>query len=99
MLSPRRMREIAADDPRAQAKLLLLMSELHHRYLIGVDSLHIGRTTLARHLRPRQDELAATLQPCIAPGTTDVQAPLEAQGRGLTHGHGKSYTILGGTLR
>ena len=99
MPSLRKMHEIVASDPRAQAKFFLLMSELHYRYLIGVDSLHIGRTTLARPWPPRQDELAATLQPCISPGTTDVQAPLEAQGRGFTHGHGKGHSVLGATLR
>ena len=46
-----------------------------------------------------QDEIAASLQPCVAPGTTDVQAPFEAQGRGFFHGHGKGHSILGPTLK
>ena len=37
--------------------------------------------------------MASSLQPCIAPGTTDVQAPLEAHGRGFTHGHGKGHRL------
>eukprot|EP00972_Heterocapsa_arctica_P102294 15072284-Heterocapsa_arctica.AAC.1 len=75
------------------------MSELHYRYIIGVERLHIGRLTLARPLRPVHDEVAASLQPCVTPGTTDLQAPLEAQGRGFTHGHGKGHSIIGPTMR
>ena len=48
MPSLRRMHEIVAQDPRAQAKFFLLMSELHYRYIVGIDRLHIGRLTLAR---------------------------------------------------
>ena len=44
----RRMHEIVAADPRAQAKFFLLMSELHYRFLVGVERLHIGRAVLAR---------------------------------------------------
>ena len=99
MPSLRGMHEIVARDPRAQAKFFLLMSELHYRYIIGIERLHIGRTTLARPLQPVHDEVAASLQPCISPGTTDVQAPLEAQGRGFTHGHGKGHSIIGPTMK
>ena len=93
------MHEIVAADPRAQAKFFLLMSELHYRFIIGVERLHIGRTTLARPRRPVHDDVASSLQPCIAPGTTDVQAPLEAQGRGFTHGHGKGHAVVGPTIK
>ena len=99
MPSLRRMHEIVAADPRAQAKFFLLMSELHYRFILGVERLHIGRTTLARPMRPVQDEVASSLQPCIAPGTTDVQAPLEAQGRGFTHAHAKGHSVIGATLK
>ena len=43
--------------------------------------------------------MASSLQPCIAPGTTDVQAPLESQARGFTHGHGKGHSVVGATIR
>ena len=99
MPSLRRMHEIVAADPRAQAKFFLLMSELHYRFNVGVERLHIGRAVLARPLRPVQDDVASSLQPCIAPGTTDVQAPLEAQGRGFTHGHGKGHSVIGATMK
>ena len=91
MPSLRRMHEIVAADPRSQAKFFLLMSELHYRFLVGIERLHIGRAVLAHPLHFVQDDVASSLQPCIAPGTTDVQAPLEAQGRGFTHGHGKGH--------
>ena len=44
------MHEIVAADPRAHAKFFLLMSELHYRFILGVERLRIGRTTLARPL-------------------------------------------------
>lgn len=94
----RRMHEIVAADSRAQAKFFLLMSELHYRFILGVERLHIGRVTLARPQHPPQDLVASSLQPSMCPGTTDVQAPLEAQGRGFTHGHGKGHSILGPTM-
>ena len=99
MPSLRSMHETVAADPRAQAKFFLLMSELHYRYIIGIERLHIGRATLARPPRPVHDEVASSLQPYVTPGTTDLQAPLEAQGRGFTHGHGKGHSVLGPTLR
>ena len=43
--------------------------------------------------------MASSPQPSIAPGTTDVQAPLEAQGRGCTHGHGKGHSVVGATIK
>ena len=95
----RRMHEIVAADPRAQAKFFLLMSELHYRFNIGIERLHIGRLTLAKPQCPVHDECATSLQPSVAPATTDVQAPLEAHGRGFVHGHGKGHGCLGPTLR
>ena len=99
MPSLERMHQIGARDPRAQAKFFILMTELHYRFVIGVDRLHIGRLTLARPKVPRHDQVAASLQPCIAPGILDVQAPFEAQGRGFEHGHGKGHGLVGATMR
>ena len=98
MPSLRRMHEIVAANPRAQARFFLLMSELHYRYILGIERLHVGRITLARPLLPVQDTVASSLQPSIAPGVTDVQAPLESQARGFTHGHGKGHSIIGATM-
>ena len=99
MPSLERMHQIGAQDPRAQAKFFILMTELHYRFIIGMDRLHIGRQTLAQPRVPVQDQVAASLQPCIAPGTQDVQAPFEAQGRGFEHGHGKGHGLIGTTMR
>ena len=74
------------------------MMELHYRYIQGPERLHIGRKQLAFPSKIPQDEVAASLQPCVAPGTIDVQAPFEAQRRGLVHGHGKGHSIIGPTL-
>ena len=98
MPSLRRMHEIVAANPRAQARFFLLMSELHYRYNLGIERLHIGRITLARPLVPVHDSVASSLQPSIAPGVADVQAPLESQARGFTHGHGKGHSIIGATM-
>ena len=95
----RRMHQIGAAQPRAQAKFFLLQTELHYRYLQGLERLHIGRLSLIRPTGPRDDNLAASLQPSLAPGTADVQAPLEGQGRGFIHGHGKGHGIVGPTMR
>ena len=99
MPSLERMHQIVAEDPRAQAKFFLLMTELHYKYIVGVNRLHIGRLRLAASRVPHHDEVAATLQPCVAPGTTDVQAPFEGQGRGFVHGHGKGHSIIGTSMR
>ena len=88
---------IVAKDPRAHAKLFLFMNALHYRYIVGVERLDIGRRTLARPATLVHNDIAASLQPCLAPGTTDVQAPLEAQRSGFTRGHGKGHSILGPT--
>ena len=74
------------------------MSELHYRFLLGVQRLHIGRVTLAKPHRPVHDMVASALQPSLMPGTTDVQAPLEGQGPGFTHGHGKGHSVLGPSM-
>ena len=93
------MHQIGASQPRAQAKFFLLMTELHYRFLQGLERLHIGRTTLASPTGPRDDNLATSLQPSLAPGTADAQAPFEGQGRGFVHGHGKGHGIVGPTMQ
>ena len=59
MPSLERMHQIVAADPRAQAKFFLLMAELHYRYSIGLERLHIGRRTLAHQAVTVRDEAAA----------------------------------------
>ena len=54
------MHQLGAKDPRAQAKFFLLMTELHYRYIIGLERLHVGRLTLARPKLPLQDQVLAS---------------------------------------
>ena len=58
MPSLERMHQIVAADPRAQAKFFLLMTELHYRYIIGLERLHVGRTTLAQQALSTEDEVS-----------------------------------------
>ena len=106
MPSLERMHQIGAANPRAQAKFFLFMTELHYRYIVGINELHVGRLTLARPVRwdpdneedddgPKHDDYASSLQPSVAPAAADVQAPFEGQGRGFTHSHGKGHSKLG----
>ena len=46
-----------------------------------------------------RDNSAASLQPSIAPGVEDLQQPLEAQGRGFSHGHAKGHSRVGAGIR
>ena len=93
------MHQICASQPRAEAKFFLLQTELHFRYIQGLDRFHFGRKQLANNLGARDDNLATSLQPSVSPGTSDVQAPGESQGRGFEHTHAKGHGIVGPTLR
>ena len=100
MPSLHRMHQIAAGNPRAQARFYLLMQTLHFSCLHGFDQLHIGRVNLVSPSRkhPRHDSFASKLQPAITPAAADVEVPGEAQGRGFTHGHGKGHSRIGVTV-
>ena len=74
----RQVHEIVAADPGAQANFFLLMSELHYRFILGIERLHIGRVTLARPPHPPHDLIASSLQPCLCPGTMDCCIPAYA---------------------
>ena len=58
MPSLERMHQIVAADPRAQAKFFLLMTELHYRYIIGLERLHVGRAALAQQALSTEDEVS-----------------------------------------
>ena len=64
---------------RPWPEFFLVMSSLHYRWVISVARLHIGRAQLARPRRPLHDNVAASLQPCVALVTTDVQASSEVR--------------------
>ena len=100
MPSLHRMHQIAAGNPRAQARFYLLTQTLHFGCLHGFDKLHIGQVNLISPSRehPRRDSFASKLQPAITPAAADVEVPGEAQGRGFTHGHGKGHSRIGVTV-
>ena len=54
--------QIVATDPRAQATLFLLMTELHYRFIQDLERLHVGR-------------VASTSPWASQPGTTAGSAP------------------------
>ena len=54
--------QIVATDPRAQATLFLLMTELHYRLIQELERLHVGR-------------VASTSPWASQPGTTAGSAP------------------------
>ena len=99
MPSLQRMHQIGAAQPRVQARFFLLQTELSHRFLLGLERLHTGRVALAKPSGPRHDNSASSLQPSLAPGLADLQAPEESQGRGFTHAHAKGHGIVGPTVR
>ena len=94
------MHQIAASNPRAQAKFYLLMQELHFGQVQGFERLQIGRTSLVQPSigSARHDWYASSLQPSITPSAADLTAPGEAQGRGFQHAHAKGHSRLGVTL-
>ena len=57
------------------------------------------RQALAPEASEVHDNCAASLQPSIAPGVEDLQQPLEAQGRGFSHGHAKGHSRVGAGIR
>ena len=100
MPSLHRMHQIAATNPRAQARFYLFMQTLHFGVLHGFERLHIGRQVLVRPFGggARHDCFASKLQPAVTPAAADVSVPGEAQGRGFTHGHGKGHSRIGATV-
>ena len=100
MPSLHRMHQIAAGNPRAQARFYLLMQTLHFSCLHGFDRLHIGGVNLVSPSRkhPRHDSFASKLQPAITPAAADVEVLGEAQGQGFTHGHAKGHSRIGVTV-
>ena len=56
-----RMHQVSAANPRAQARFFLLKTELHNKFCLGLQSLHLGRKTLSAFAHPRA--LAAVRNP------------------------------------
>ena len=54
-----RMHQVSAADPRAQAKFFLLKTQLHNKFILGLQQQHIGRQVLSS--RPRARVLQQTV--------------------------------------
>ena len=85
-----------AKHPGLQARLFLLLDELVHRELLCTHAF-IG-TTMYGHgagcKEPaREDDYATQCQIGIAQLVRSGLKPLEAQGRGFAHGHGKCTSV------
>ena len=94
MPSLQSMRVQTAKNGRAQAKLFLLLLELQHRHLQGMDGFLVGRRYYRRMLAEhREDDFASSLRPSIAGPLSASLTMFEAQARGFIHGHAKCHSI------
>ena len=90
MPSLRQMHMLGAASPCAQARFFMLMTELVEIHLLGLEET---RTVRGRPALPREDAFASSGQPGLAGFASASLMPLEAQGRGFTHGHRKVHAV------
>ena len=84
------MHMLVATHPMVQANLFLLMNRILHTELLCTQGVFLGRRTFNSFISPPiEDDWASTSEPGIANFVRSGLKPLEAQGRGFTHGHGK----------
>ena len=83
-----------AKHPALQARLFLLLDELVHRELLCMSDF-IGRrgSGTSRRGPGREDDDASTCEIGLAQLPRSGLKPLEAQGRGFAHGHGKYISV------
>ena len=88
------MHRALAKHPMLQARLFLLMDDLVHSELLCMKAF-IGRKKYGyRDAEPtREDDFASNGQIGIAEIPRSALKPLEAQGRGFTHGHEKVISV------
>ena len=89
------MHRALAKHPMLQVDLFLLMDSLVHTELLCMNAfLGEYRYSSCPHRGPPQeDDFASTLQIGIAELPRAALKPLEAQGRGFTHGHEKIISV------
>ena len=90
----RTMHRALAKHPMLQVELFLLMDKLVHTELLCMNAF-IGEYRYCGDCRvpPQEDDFASTLQIGIAEFPRSALKPLEAQGRGFTHGHEKIISV------
>ena len=89
-----RMHQIVARHPTIQARLFLLMERLTITELVCCTRAMIGKHDLRSgdvqsHFFEFEDDYVSNGMPGLANFTTSLLEPLEAQGRGFSHGHKK----------
>lgn len=92
------MKQRLSKNPRALAKLFLLMQELACRFLLGIDDVHIGRHFIQPRvsMAAREDDNAASGGPSLVSWPAALFAPVESQGRGfIPHAHMKVHAPVG----
>ena len=88
------MHRALAKHPMLQVELFLLLDDLVHTELCCMEAF-IGKTRYGiRDKQPvREDDFASSIQIGIAQFPRSALKPLEAQGRGFTHGHEKIISV------
>ncbi len=95
----REMHRIAAQRPMLQTWHYLLHDAAMHTEVICVRNAFLGKyrydfgAELAALPEP-EDDLASTGEPGIFNFVSELQKPLESQGRGYTHGHEKPASVI-----
>ena len=88
------MHRALAKHPMLQVELFLLLDELVHSELCCMNAFIGVRRYGVRDKQPaREDDFASNIQIGIAQFPRSALKPLEAQGRGFTHGHGKIISV------
>ena len=84
----RRMHQLTAQSPRAQAKFFLLMDDIADIYLMGIDHSFIGRHHVQQsfHQSQREDNFSSTAVPSLGGYGIAELEPFESQARGFDHG-------------
>ena len=89
----RNMHRIVAAHPTIQAKLFLLLEKVLMTEMLCIHGAFIGRFGMNSAGLPAvhtfEDDYASNGEPGLANFATSVLSPLEAQGRGFSHGHKK----------
>ena len=94
------MHRALAKHPMLQVELFLLLDELVHTELCCMHAFLGCRGYGHRGKEPvREDDFASRMQLGIAQFPRTALKPLEAQGRGFTHGHEKTFPCLERELR